>query len=222
MPARSPVVRTRLLATTCLAFFLVGGLGRVTLGDQLTAWDQGVLERIALIREPSVTAWMKFLSWLGGGWRPILIGLLITAALAARRERTAARCYLVTALSGWGLNLLLKLFFQRPRPALDLRLDAAGGYSYPSGHSMLAPIVFGLGAFLLTRYARRPVAWAWLTAGLVLALGIAASRMYLGVHYPSDVVGALLGGVAWSALGLAVYSPLDREPPALPESVPAK
>ncbi len=222
MPARSPVVRIRLLAAVCLAFFVVGGLGRIALGDQLTGWDQGILERIALTRTSTVTAWMRTLSWLGGGWRPILIGLLITAVLAARRERTAAWCYLVTNLSGWGLNLLLNLLFPRPRPSGIVRLDGAGGFSYPSGHSMLAPLVFGLGAFLLTRYAGKRVAWLWVSAGMMLAVAIAASRMYLAVHYPSDVIGALLGGVAWSALGVAVYSPLDREPATLPEPGTAK
>jgi undecaprenyl-diphosphatase len=216
MPARFPAVRARLLAAVCLGFFVLGGLGRLALGDGLTRWDQEILLRVASERDPGTVAWMKALSWIGGGWFPIVIGLIVTATLIARRERTAARCYLVTVLSGWGLNLALKVGFQRPRPDLLPRLDGAGGYSYPSGHAMLAPLVFLFGAYLLTRYSPRWVAGVLLPAAALLSLGIGASRVYLAVHYPSDVLGALLGGIAWSALGIAIYSPLDRAPGALP------
>jgi len=217
MPARDPRVRAWLLAGVLLSFFVVGGLGRLALGGSLTAWDERVLERVAGLRTDTLTGWMGVLSAIGAGAIAIPSGLLVAWLLHRRGDRIASRCYLVTVLSGWALNLLLKQAFGRPRPAVLPHLDGAGGYSYPSGHAMLAPLVFGLGALLLARPGPRWVAALATAAGLALALAIAISRVYLAVHYPSDVIGALLAGTGWAALGIAVYSPLgprpvDREP----------
>lgn len=202
-------VRAWLLAGALLGFFVVGGLGRLALGPALTAWDEHVLERVAAHRSDALTGWMGVLSTIGGGAIALPIGLLATWILGRRGHRIAARCYLVTVLSGWALNLVLKVSFRRARPSVLPHLDGAAGFSYPSGHAMLAPLVFGLGAFLLTRSAGRWPRRVATTAGLGLALAIAASRVYLAVHYPSDVIGALLAGMGWAALGVAVYSPLD-------------
>lgn len=211
MPARDPRIRARLVALACLAFFVVGGLGRLALGPDLTAWDEAQLERLAALRTPAVTALMRALSTIGAGEVAIPIALVIIWALVRRRERAAARCYAVTTLSGWALNFGLKALFGRPRPATLPHLDRAGGFSYPSGHAMLAPLVFGLGAFLLTRslpaLPRRTIR---LAAGL-LAVLIALSRSWLAVHYPTDVLAALLAGTGWSALGVAVAGPLDPD-----------
>lgn len=216
MPARDPRVRAWLLAGICLGFFVVGGLGRLALGSALTAWDERMLERVARLRSDTLTGWMGVLTAIGSGAIALPLGALTTWILHRRGDRLAARCYLVTVLSGWALNLALKVSFRRARPSVLPHLDAAGGFSYPSGHAMLAPLVFGLGAFLLTRSAGPGPARIGTAAGLGLALAVAASRVYLAVHYPSDVIGALLAGTGWAALGVAVYSPLDRAAPAPP------
>lgn len=212
MPARDPKIRARFIAATCFAFFLVGGIGRFALAAPLTAWDQQLLEAVAGGRTPLATTMMRALSTIGAGTVAIPIGLVIAWVLYRRRERQAALCYIVTTLSGWGLNLALKAAFRRPRPSVLPHLDVAGGFSYPSGHAMLAPLVFAFGAILLARGRPRPVAAVWWAAGGTLALAIAASRVYLAVHYPSDVFAALLAGAGWAALGVAVYSPLDPHP----------
>ena len=214
MPASDPKVRARLLATACFAFFIVGGLGRIALGDALTAWDQQVLAAVAGARLPAVTALMKVLSAVGAGEVAIPIGLIVTWLLVLQGERRAAQCYAWTTLSGWALNIGLKELFQRPRPHVLPHLDQAGGFSYPSGHAMLAPLVFGLGGFLLTRHlAPGPRRIARGAAGL-FAVAIGFSRIYLAVHYPSDVIGALLAGTGWAALGVAAAGPLGDEPTA--------
>lgn len=211
MPARDPRVRARLLALACLSFFIVGGLGRVALGDSLTDWDQGVLGGIASARLPVITSLMKALSAIGAGEIAIPFGLVVVWLLVRRGDRRAARCYAATTLSGWALSIGLKILFQRPRPHLLPHLDRAGGFSYPSGHGMLAPLVFGLAAFLLTRDAAPAPRRAIRAAAALLAVGIGFSRIYLAVHYPSDVFAAFLAGTGWSALGVAVASPLDKE-----------
>lgn len=212
VPARDPRTRARLLALACLAFFLVGGVGRLALGDALTSWDQAQLERLAAIRTPAITATMRVLSTIGAGEVAIPIGLLVVWLLVRRRERAAARCYAATTLSGWALNFGLKVLFERPRPSILPHLDRAGGYSYPSGHAMLAPLVFGLGAFLLSRSFPAATRRVVRAAAALLAIGIGLSRAWLAVHYPSDVAAALLAGTGWSALGVAAAGPLDPDP----------
>ena len=211
MPARDPATRARLLAGACLAFFIVGGLGRLALGDSLTAWDQGVLASIAAARLPAITSLMKALSVIGAGEIAIPIGLMVAWLLARQGNQSAAKCYAVTTLSGWALNIGLKSLFQRPRPAILPHLDRAGGFSYPSGHAMLAPLVFGLGAFLLTRELPAPARRLIRSGAVLIAVAIGFSRVYLAVHYPSDVIAAILAGTGWSALGVAVGSPLDKK-----------
>ncbi|MEO8449911.1 MAG: phosphatase PAP2 family protein [Gemmatimonadota bacterium] len=218
MPARSPIVRSRLLAVTAAAFFVVAALGRLAGSALLTGWDGRVIERLALHRDSTVTGWMDALSFIGGGWIAIPVGLLVSLWLYRRGDRQAALCYAATGLSGWALSILLKIGFQRLRPNLVERLAGAGGFSYPSGHAMLAPLVFGLGVVLLVRGAPRWISGPAVAGALALSVGIALSRVYLAVHYPTDVIGALLAGSAWAALGVAVWSPLDPHPTRVPGS----
>jgi membrane-associated phospholipid phosphatase len=91
------------------------------------------------------------------------------------------------------LNSLLKLLFARPRPNVFPPLMAETSYSFPSGHTMSAVAVYGLLALLL--WQRGQYAWA-LLPGLWVPL-VALSRVYLGVHYPSDVLASLALGTIW-------------------------
>ena len=82
-------------------------------------------------------------------------------------------------------------------------MHGAGWYSYPSGHSMLAPLVFGLGVIAWTAPWTSPLLRrSALGVSAVLAIGVGISRVYVGAHYPTDVLGGLLLGTAWSALWL--------------------
>jgi undecaprenyl-diphosphatase len=223
MPARDPRTRARVVAFAAIAFFLVGGIGRLALGASLTEWDQRLMLAVAADRSGEMAGWMGVLSAIGHGSFAISAGVAVFIVLLLRQWWRSALCYGVTVLTGWGLNALLKEGFRRHRPDIIPRLDGAGWYSFPSGHAMLAPLVFGLGAFLLTRDSPPMLRRAGRTAAVLLCLSIAVSRVYLGVHYPSDVVGALLAGTGWAALGVAVHSPLEPHPaPAAPQaSTPA-
>jgi len=208
------------VAFACLSFFVVGGLGRLALGTALTSHDQQVMRAVAAGRSAEMAGWMGVLSAIGQGAFAIPAGIAVFVVLLLRRWRRAALCYAVTVLSGWGLNALLKQGFRRHRPSIVPHLDGAGWYSYPSGHAMLAPLVFGLGAYLLTRGSPPATRRILRVAAVLLCLSIAWSRVYLGVHYPSDVIGALLAGTGWAALGTAIYSPLDPDPESLPGTAP--
>jgi undecaprenyl-diphosphatase len=145
---------------------------------------------------------MKVLSVAGSGAVEIPLALLLVFGLSVRGRKPEARWYTAAVLSGWALYALAKVAVHRPRPRVISHLmHGAGWYSYPSGHSTLAPLVFGLGV----------IAWAapWpspalrrgaLASAALIALGIGFSRVYVGAHYPTDVLGGLLLGTAWSAL----------------------
>lgn len=186
----------------CLVLFF--GLTAAVLLGVADRWDTTLMLLLAREREPWLTSWMKLLSVVGSGLIEIPLALLLIFGLALRKRKAEAWWYTAAALSGWALYALAKLAVQRPRPHVIPRLMHGGGwYSYPSGHSMLAPIIFGLGIIVWAAPWPSPaLRRAALALAALLALAIGFSRVYIGVHYPSDVVGGLLLGTAWSALAM--------------------
>jgi undecaprenyl-diphosphatase len=189
---------------------------------QTEQWDTRLMLALSAERQPWLTWVMKVVSVAGSGAVEIPLALLLIFGLVRRGRKLEARWYAAAVLSGWALYAIAKLVVHRPRPHVITRLmHGAGWYSYPSGHSMLAPLIFGLGI----------IAWAagWPSAHLrssalavaaVLSVGVGISRVYLGSHYPTDVIGGLLLGTAWSALWLwwgvsrwrTMASPISRVP----------
>jgi undecaprenyl-diphosphatase len=190
------------LAIACLVLFV--GLTAAVLAGVADTWDRTLMLALANGREPWLTWWMRLLSVAGSGLIEIPLALLLILGLVLRKRRVEAWWYSAAAVSGWALSGLAKLAVHRPRPHVIPRLMHGGGwFSYPSGHSMLAPIIFGLGIIVWAAPWPSPaLRRAALVLAALFALGIGFSRVYLGVHYPSDVVGGLLLGTAWSALAL--------------------
>ncbi len=191
-PRRPPGVTLSLLAL----FLLVSAL--VVSGRALQC-DEGWLRAIGNARTPQLTESMLAFTLAGDGALEVPLGLGIALLLWRLGHPNWARRYLLVGVSGELLYLVLKPAFHRPRPEIITRLGEAGWYSYPSGHAMMAPIIWTFGFLLLARAARQPLSRAILVAIAVVApIAIASSRVYLGVHYPSDVLGALLIGAAWA------------------------
>jgi undecaprenyl-diphosphatase len=169
-------------------------------------WTQALDIRLMLALAPHRPTWatnvMRTASVLGSGGVEIPLSLLFSLRLAMTRRRSEAAGYASAALSGWALYGLLKYLFQRARPHVIPRLMRGGGgwYAFPSGHAMLAPLVFGLGALIWSAPWPSGRRVALLGAAALLSLLIAFSRVYLGMHWPSDVIGGLLVGTGWAAL----------------------
>lgn len=166
--------------------------------DRATATD---LHRYAL-RHPGFTTTMRLLSDSGKTVVWFTVMALVAGWLAWRRLRRLALFVLVTVLGSSLLNNLVKLVVNRARPHLSDPVAVAAGKSFPSGHSQAAIVGYGvlLAVFLPIIPRRwRPVAAA---AGAVMALLIGFSRIALGVHYLSDVIGAFLIGTVW-LIGMA-------------------
>jgi undecaprenyl-diphosphatase len=149
--------------------------------------------------------------WLQGAVRDItalgsapvlvLFVLSVAGALAARRQYHALWLLLGATLGGRLLNVLLKAVFARPRPDVALRLTEVDSMSFPSGHAMDSAIIYLTLAALLTRLVQpAPLKLYLLGLALLITLLIGLSRIYLGVHYPSDVLAGWVAGLAWALL----------------------
>jgi len=162
-------------------------------------------------RTTGSTAFFTTLTLIG---TPVGIGILvaiISALLALKKHwRWAAYLVLTTSLGGL-LNLLLKSFFERARPELAEALRDAHGYSFPSGHAMGSTICFSALAYLALRILPR---WRYRSAAIAFAcsmiLAISASRIYLGVHWISDIAAGIAAGLIWVVTATVAYETVRR------------
>jgi membrane-associated phospholipid phosphatase len=144
---------------------------------------------------------MLFITHLGDTAVVICLALFFALFLLLRRHRGWLLILILTVPGSMLLNVLLKLVFRRLRPAFDDPILALSTYSFPSGHTMAATVFYGtLAAF--TFWSVR--SWRWralmISTGALLILLVGFSRIYLGVHYLSDVPAATVAGAAWLAL----------------------
>jgi len=158
------------------------------------------------IGSDKVTAAVMHISALGSGAVTGLIVLLVTLFCAfAGHWRYAAlmvACSVGTGLAMW----ILKGFYERDRPMVVTHIDPPGGHSFPSGHSMISAALYMTLAVLISRtLERRRLRVFVIAAGASITLMIGISRMYLGVHYPTDVLAGWTAGLIWALVcGLIV------------------
>jgi undecaprenyl-diphosphatase len=171
-------------------------------------WDLKLARDIQSISLPGFDLLMRGVSLLGNRWVPWALVVVLGTALIVARLRLEGILLMSFALSGWLVNRLWKLLIGRPRPSEAL-VHIAGAYrqeSFPSGHVVFFVEFFGFLFFLvyvlLKRGALRRVLLVLL--GLPMAT-VGVSRVYLGAHWPSDVLGAYLAGGIWLMLMIEVY-----------------
>ena len=188
-------------AAGCLWFF--GGLAEdVLTNDPLVRYDRAIDAYLHSLATPPLTTFFLIVTAFGSVEAVALIGVLVGAFLAWRRRWLHLATWIAAVVGSAVLDHLLKGLFARPRPFFEHPLLVESSYSFPSGHAMGSLVVYGMLAYfavlaLKTWRARTAVVFG--VALLVLLIGF--SRMYLGVHYFSDVVaGYAAGGVWLSAL----------------------
>ena len=186
------------LLTAAAALVLFTWLGREILEREVLAFDERLRALVHDLASPRLTTLMRGASLYGGPGVLVPVGLLVAVAFLAEGWRRGALLVVVTLAGAALLNGLLKFSFARVRPASFFDYPLPGSPSFPSGHALYAASVFGGLAVLLTARIRSlllQLAIWFLAISLILLVGV--SRVYLGVHYPSDVLAGYTIGIIW-------------------------
>lgn len=158
---------------------------------------------------PAGPAWLleavRDMTGLGGVLLRNMIALGALTALLFLRLRREAVLLAATIAGGWIVNTLVKLAVGRPRPMIVPHLTEAGGQSFPSGHSFNSAVVYiAIALAFAAMSPRRSVRWTLVGFAIVLSVAVAISRVWLGVHFPSDVAAGWFGGAGWAFLATAI------------------
>jgi len=192
----------KLLTGIILAgFFLIifAKLAQDLINEELAVFDALVTGWVRVLAGPTMTLVMKGFTFLGSASFLVPAALVVAGVLCrGRRHTMESVTVLLTLAGGWILDEILKAAFHRARPE-GLRMVVVSGWSFPSGHSMVSFAFYGLLGYLLwanLRGKKRRIAGA--IGAVVVAVLIGISRIYLGVHYPSDVVAGFAAGGFWA------------------------
>ncbi|MTW09280.1 phosphatase PAP2 family protein [Pseudoduganella eburnea] len=180
-------------------------------GARLAALDISVSQWLHAHASEPLTTFLLAVSWLHS-----VAGIaFLTALFAWHLWRKQARYWMLALLlavpPGMLLNVLLKHSYQRARPSFDVPLLTLPTFSFPSGHTLAATVFYGVLACYLWPHARNPFQRAAVVLGAVLVVALVAfSRMYLGVHFLTDVLAAVAEGLGWLAVCVTAVSSLRR------------
>jgi undecaprenyl-diphosphatase len=178
--------------TIAIGFAVGAGAGK--------ALDREIVGSVALRsgRDSSVVIGIfQWITWLSDSAQRTMMVVLTGAWLVWKARRRAALIIMAVPIFAGVTNSLLKEAFGRARPDIVPHLDSIGNLAYPSGHASNAMAFFLLAALILA--IKRPLAWR--SAAVALALLVGCSRIMLGVHWPSDVIGGWLWGTAFALTG---------------------
>lgn len=188
------------------------------------AFDEGILRGLRSAADPAVPrgpGWakemMRDVSALGSGVVLTLGVLGVLTYLVLQKRARAAAAVALTCAGGVGLDLLLKSIAVRPRPTVVPHFTDVMTTSFPSGHTLLSAIIYlSVGTMIALRAKNRVTAVFALGFPALLTMLVGFSRIYLGVHYPTDVLASWAAGSAWTLLCVAAQWTWGRH-----DSVPA-
>jgi len=165
--------------------------------------------------DPIGPAWLEIvyrdITSLGGAAVLTLMTAIVVGFLIVDKKRSAALFVLASVAGGTLLSTILKLVFARPRPDVVPHLVAVSSASFPSGHAMLSAVVYLTLGALLSRVEGPPRLKVYiLSVAIVLTILIGISRIYLGVHWPTDVLAGWCAGAAWATLCWRIALTLQR------------
>ncbi|GAA2791804.1 phosphatase PAP2 family protein [Kitasatospora sp. CM 4170] len=206
--------RSHTTAAVMAGLFVVLAVVLATRGWAPFGFETRTLARSAAHRPPWARETAVVVTWFGTGVAPYVLalaaGAVLLGAVPRPWERRRTVVVVLAPLVWLGLGQLVRQGlmhgFGRPRPSGVYRAVSASGFSFPSGHTFTSAVCAGLIALAVAR--ARPGLVRWVVAcAAVFAAAIGVSRVYLGVHWPLDVLGGWLLGTAWLAVGALL---LDR------------
>lgn len=205
-----------LLVLLCTWAFLA--LASAVTAGRSRALDEQIVLKLRRPGEPSTPrgpSWLlpaaRDVTALGSTPIVALITVGVVSFLVLDRRHGLAGFVLVAVLGGVALGMLFKSFYARPRPELVPGLAEAYSSSFPSGHSMMSAIIYlTLGALLAVGLQKRHLQVYVLSVAVVLAGLVGCTRVYLGMHYPTDVLAGWSAGFGWAACCLVLARLLQR------------
>jgi undecaprenyl-diphosphatase len=180
------------------ALFLFGWVAEHVWRHETIAFDAAVRNGIHQFASPALTKFFRIVTIFGSEVFLVPFCAFVIWRLVTLGRRHAAVLFTLAAAGAEALDFLLKVFFRRARPEAYFGYALPSSYSFPSGHSMLSACIFGTVAAVLA--PKLPKAWqkvaTWVVAAVATLL-IGTSRVYLGVHYPSDVAAGYAAAILW-------------------------
>lgn len=209
-----------LLGAVALVAVTLGLLALISnvMGGDTQQFDERLLKSLRKVEDPAVPIgpkWLQLAAFditaLGG---PTVLGLALAAVLGYLVLYGLFRnalFVLFASAGGWVLNEVLKQLFARPRPSVVPHLREVMSLSFPSGHALTSAVVFLTLGALLMRVAERPlVKWYCIGVAMLATALVGASRVYLGVHYPTDVLAGWLIGLSWALMCWLVERSIEQ------------
>ena len=193
-----------------LAMIIFIYLVRMIFISESTEFDDRVFNAVKPYIKDGLTNFMLVITFLGKHDLLIPLNFVLIAFFIYRKEKWFATRIAALSLSSLLLMFLLKFFFQRNRP-LQPVIDDVSGYSFPSGHALISVVFYGLFIHMIWHEVKNK----WLRIALITLLGtlillIAFSRIYLNVHYASDVIAGIAVGFIWLVLSLRVIHSIEK------------
>ena len=181
--------------------FTFSWIAKEVMEGETHAFDQAILGWMGRHGTPRVTDMALNITALGSGMVVWLFVLVAAAFLYGSRHRWSAGLLLASVAGAGLISATLKEGFARPRPdVFPWRAPYAGQASFPSGHSMTAMVAYATLAYLVMRLERKhSLRVMTLVFAVLLVAAVGTSRVYLGVHYPSDVLAGFVAGLVWAA-----------------------
>src|ERR1035437_7244754 len=165
--------------------------------------DNSFAHFLYLYRTPSLAKIFYFITNFAGALTIVILSLLSIVYLYFKKEVAYLYALILTLIGTEGSVFLIKIFINRARPGMDIAYYLEGSKSFPSGHSAAAMALFGFVTYYLIHHiAGRDKKFIIIILGTILISLIGFSRLYLGVHYLSDVIGGLLLGGLWLVPGI--------------------
>ena len=154
---------------------------------------------------------MQDVTALGSVTVVVLITLLASGFVIIKKDSISLKFILISIIGGGLLELLMKGIFSRPRPAAVTHLVYADTLSFPSGHSAISSVVYlSLVYIIFNLDIKRNIKLYFLYSAVILILLVGFSRIYLGVHFPTDVIGGWALGLSWISISLIITNHLKK------------